>query len=143
MLNCHLAAPIKLYFSPSRSCSVCLAYFNFLFRCQILEISVPILRLKRCLFFKELFQYLSKWYIQWHEQSRSVSLSSANAVQDWADFDLLRKASIAVIALGVINLVKTVDKGCQTLTSGHKSTRSCSKTMISWVIFVFLTEWAL
>ena len=61
-------------------------------------------------------------------------------MQDWADFDVHRKASIVVIAVGVVNLVKTVDKGCQTLTSGHKSTRSCSKAMISWTIFVFLTE---
>ena len=47
-----------------------------------------------------------------------------NAVKDWADFDLLRKAPTVVTALEVVNLVETVDKGCQTLTSGHKSTRS-------------------
>ena len=63
-----------------------------------------------------------------------------NTVKDWADFDLLHKAPIVVIALEVVNLVKTVDKGCQTLTSGRKSTRSCSKAMISWIVFVFLTE---
>ena len=66
-----------------------------------------------------------------------------NVVQDWADFDLFREASIVVIALGVVTLVKTVDQGCQTLTSGHKSTRSCSKAMILRTIFVFLTERAL
>ena len=73
--------------------------------------------------------------IQCHEKFRSVSV---NAVKDWADFDLLRKAPTVVIALEVVNLVDTVIKGCQTWTSGHKSTRSCS--MISWIIFVFLTE---
>ena len=56
-------------------------------------------------------------------------------MQDWADFDLLRKAPTVVIALEMVNLVKTVDKGCQNLTSGHKSTRSCSKAMISWIIY--------
>ena len=39
-------------------------------------------------------------------------------MQDWAGFDLLCKASVVVIALGGVNLVKTFDKGCQT---GHKS----------------------
>ena len=77
----------------------------------------------------------------WHQQFRSVSLSSVNAVQDWADFDLLGKAPTVVIALEAVNLVKTVDKGCQ--TSGQKSTISCFKAMISWIIFVFLTERAL
>ena len=63
-------------------------------------------------------------------------------MQDWADFDLLRKGPIEVIVLEVVNLVRTVDKWCQTdrVTSGHKSTRSCSKAMISWIIFVLLTE---
>ena len=76
--------------------------------------------------------------IKWAEQFSSVFLLSVNVVQDWADFDLLCKASIVVIVLGVVNLVNTFDKGCQTLTSGHKSTRSCSKAMISWTIFVFI-----
>ena len=37
---------MKLYFSPSCSCSVCLHYFNFLSRSRVLEISVPILKAK-------------------------------------------------------------------------------------------------
>ena len=44
MLNCHFAATIKLYFSPSCSCSVCLTHFNSLFRSRVLAISVLILK---------------------------------------------------------------------------------------------------
>ena len=58
--------------------------------------------------------------VKWRSANQKI-FRLCNAVEDWADFDLLRKAPTVVIALEV---VKTVDKGCQTLTPGHKSTRS-------------------
>ena len=48
------------------------------------------------------------------------SIQFVGVVQDWEDFDLFRKASIVVIALGTVSLVKTVDQGFQTLTSGQE-----------------------
>ena len=35
---------------------------------------------------------------------------------------------------------KAVEQECQTLMSGHKSTRSYSKALTSLTVFVFLTE---
>ena len=121
VLNCHLAAPIP--------------HFNFLFRSQVLEISVPILRLKRCVFCKELFQYLLKWY---SDMNNSVQFPFYQWTQCKTGQTSL--SPTVVIALDVVtcNLVKTVDKGCQTLTSGHKSIRVQEVVLRQWFRGSFL-----